>query len=74
MMLDAVIGGVLVAMFTGVLGMLIGSKGKITKQDFESHKDSPNPHIACPVHKQQLTDIEKKIDRLDAKIDRLLDV
>jgi hypothetical protein len=65
--------GALLAMFTGILGLLLGSRRKITTEEFEIHRASENPHIACPVHKKQLDTVERKVDIIDDKLDRLLE-
>ena len=71
--LEVLIGGILLAIFTGMAGLLIGGKRKVTTEEFEIHRQSPNPHVACPVHKKQLDEVEKKIDKLDVKVDLLLE-
>ena len=70
---ETLIGGILLAIFTGVLGMLVGNRKKVTTDEFERHRTSDSPHIACPVHKRQLDEVEKKIDKLDVKVDLLLE-
>jgi hypothetical protein len=69
--LEIVIGAMM-AVLSGLLGALIGNRRKVSVDEFEKHRDSPNPHIFCSVHEYKLVDIKDKLDTMDEKIDRLL--
>jgi len=70
---ESIIGGIALAIFTGILGLLLGGKKKVTEDRFLDHVNSSFPHMACPIHETQLKAIEKKLDRIDTKIDNLLE-
>jgi hypothetical protein len=72
-MITEILSGLLIALFAVMIGILFGGRGKITIDDFEKHRESPNPHIACPVHTVKLNSIERKLDSMDCKIDRLIE-
>lgn len=72
-MTNVILGGIILAMFSGMLGLLLGNRKKVTIEEFMAHRDADNPHRACPVHEAQLERIEKKLDKVDEKIDRLIE-
>jgi hypothetical protein len=71
--LDILLGGLVLAIFTGMLGLLLGGKDKVTTDDFEKHKTSPSPHNQCPVHETKLDTMKSHLDKMDEKLDRLLE-
>jgi hypothetical protein len=72
MTVDGVVGGILLAIFTGLLGLLIGGKKKVSEDTFNDHIKSAAPHIACPVHTEQLSNMARVLDRIDKRIYRLM--
>lgn len=66
--IETTIGGLLLAIFTGMLGLLIGGKKRVTEEEFKAHIASEAPHRECPVHTSQLSDIKKVLDRVDKRI------
>lgn len=72
-MTEVVIGGMIVALFSGLLGSLLGSKNKVTLDDMERHKKDPNPHTNCPVHTTEIGFIKNSLSSIEGKVDRLLE-
>lgn len=60
------------AILAGLFGAVLGTRRKVSTDEFEKHRDSPTPHIACPVHEYKLIDIKDKLEVMDDKIDKLL--
>jgi len=70
--LETIIGGVILSIFSSLLTLVISNKNKVSMKEFEKHRDSTNPHVACPVHETKLQLIEKKLDKMDEKLDLLI--
>lgn len=73
MNLETITVGAILAIFTGMLGALLGSKNKVTTDEFEKHKDDSSPHKACPVHAEKFNTIENKLTSIEGKIDKLME-
>jgi hypothetical protein len=69
---EELIIGLLIALFTGLLGATIASKNKATIEDLNRHKDALVPHNACPVHTTKLEAIERTLASIENKLDRLI--
>lgn len=63
---------VFMAIFTGLIGLLLGGRKKVTVDEFEKHRTSDNPHTQCPVHTTQLSEIKKILDRIDSRVYKLI--
>lgn len=72
-MTEAISIGIIVALFAGLLGALLGSKNKATLQDLEMHKKDLNPHTACPVHATEISFIRSTLSSIESKVDKLLE-
>ncbi len=72
-MTEGIIIGVTVALFTGMLGIILGSKKKVSEEDFGRHKSDPFPHQNCAVHKSKIDDIKSQLTHMDGKLDKLLE-
>lgn len=70
--METVLGGALLTSLSAILTALFSNRGKVTTADFEKHKESKTPHSACPVHEKVISAIDKKLDRVEEKVDRLL--
>jgi hypothetical protein len=66
MILEAIIGGIVIAAFSCLFGLLVGSKSKVTVQDFNNHKESIHPHpiLPCETHSETLRSINTKLDKI----------
>lgn len=72
---ETLIGGMIVALFASLAGALLGSKGKITREEFEKHRDSTHPHpsLPCEVHNERMVNMDKNMVSMDKKLDRLIE-
>ena len=70
---EVITGGVIVAIFSGMLAYLLGTKDKATIQDLEEHKKDPNPHVACPVHTTEIIHIKTSLSNIEGKVDKIIE-
>ena len=68
---------ILQTILTGIVCTLITyfimSKRTVTRAEFEAHIKAADPHRDCPVHTSELTAIKITLQRLELKIDRLIE-
>jgi|WetSurMetagenome_2_1015567.scaffolds.fasta_scaffold207411_2 hypothetical protein len=73
MTIEYLVGGLILALFTGLIGSIVGGKNKLTVEEFVKHKESQSPHIDCPVHEARLEDIRISLSKMDDKLDKLIE-
>jgi hypothetical protein len=82
--LETILGSLTVAGVSGALAYVMGSHRKVNEKDCEERKTvidkriddhikDPVPHRDCPVHTTQIFEMNKKLDKIDAKLDTLLE-
>lgn len=64
---------ILLGLLCSVVAILLAGKGKVSKEDFERHKEAVVPHLACPAHSTKLEEVERRLENIEGKIDTLLD-
>lgn len=69
---ETVVGGIVIASISSMMTSLLTGKNKVSREELEKHKEEKAPHKACPVHETQLNTIDKKIDRIEGKVDELV--
>ena len=73
-MIESIVGGLILALFAGLLGYIIGGKQKVTTEEFERHREAsiPHPNLPCMVHTEKLNSIERQLSCINEKLDSLL--
>jgi len=71
--IEVIVGGIILSIFSGMLGIIIGNKKKITSTEFDSHLKDENPHLSCAIHTYELGSVNRKLDKIESKIDELIE-